>query len=31
MAKYYSGIETGTTLDSMLASGSDFGIFPVKI
>ena len=28
MAKYYSGIETGTTLDSMLASGSDFGIFP---
>ena len=28
MAKYYSGIETGTTLDSMLASGSEFGIFP---
>ena len=28
MAKYYSGITTGTTLDSMLASGSEFGIFP---
>ena len=28
MAKSYSGIETGTTLDSMLASGSQFGIFP---
>jgi len=28
MAKYYSGIETGTTLDSMLAGGSEFGIFP---
>ena len=28
MPKYYSGIETGTTLDSMLASGSEFGIFP---
>ena len=24
MAKYYSGITTGTTLDSMLASGSEF-------
>ena len=28
MAKYYSGITTGTTLDSMLASGSEFGVFP---
>ena len=28
MPKYYSGITTGTTLDSMLASGSEFGIFP---
>ena len=28
MAKYYSGIETGTTLDSMLSGGSEFGIFP---
>ena len=28
MAKYYSGIATGTTLDSMLAGGSEFGIFP---
>ena len=28
MAKYYSGITTGPTLDSMLASGSEFGIFP---
>ena len=28
MAKYYSGITTGTTLDSMLAGGSEFGIFP---
>ena len=28
MPKYYSGITTGPTLDSMLASGSEFGIFP---
>jgi len=28
MAKFYSGITTGPTLDSMLASGSEFGIFP---
>ena len=28
MAKYYSGITTGTTLDGMLAGGSEFGIFP---
>ena len=28
MAKYYSGITTGTTLDTMLASGSEFGVFP---
>ena len=28
MSKYYSGIETGTTLDSMLSGGSEFGIFP---
>jgi len=28
MAKFYSGITTGTTLDSMLAGGSEFGIFP---
>ena len=28
MPKYYSGITTGPTLDSMLAIGSEFGIFP---
>ena len=28
MAKYYSGISTGATLDSMLANGSTYGITP---
>ena len=28
MTKYYSGIATGTTLDTMLASGHEFGVFP---
>jgi len=28
MAKYYSGISAGTTLDSMLANGGDYGVSP---
>ena len=28
MTKYYSGIATGTTLDTMLANGHEFGVFP---
>ena len=28
MAKYYSGISEGTTLDSMVANGGDYGVSP---
>ena len=30
MAKYYSGISEGETLDSMVANGSTYGISPSK-
>ena len=28
MAKYYTGVSPGTTLDSMLANGGDYGVSP---
>ena len=28
MAKYYTGVSPGTTLDSMIANGGDYGVTP---
>jgi hypothetical protein len=28
MAKYYTGVTPGTTLDSMIANGGDYGVTP---